>query len=337
MTDAEELESRPAVAADLPAIIALLQDSMGRADDERFDALFRWKHLENAFGASPMWVACAGERVVGLRTFMRWDFERAGATVRCVRAVDTATHPDFQGRGIFRRLTLDALPVLAADGVQFVFNTPNDQSRPGYLKMGWNEIGRAAACVRPLSPRGAVRLARSRVPAAHWSEPATFGADVDTVLADPQFAALLASGAAAMSTETMSTATGADSYRTRRSPEFFRWRYATPLLGYRAVVAPRGIGAGVAFVRLRRRGAAVEAVLAALVTPEPTPEARRVLRRAVVRAVRGRADYALGVGLIPGCVRVPSFGPVMTTRDVAMTAPTAVSAFDLSLGDLELF
>lgn len=328
----EELGSRPAVAADLPAIIALLQDSMGRADDERFEALFRWKHLENAFGASPMWVACAGERVVGLRTFMRWDFERDGATVRCVRAVDTATHPDFQGRGIFRRLTLDALPVMAADGVQFVFNTPNDQSRPGYLKMGWTEIGRAAACVRPLSPGGALRLARSRVPAAHWSEPATFGTDVDTVLTDPRFAALLESGAAARS-----TGTGAGTYRTRRDPEFFRWRYATPLLGYRAVVAPDGIGAGVAFVRLRRRGLAVEAVLAMLVTPDPTPAARRVLRRAVVRAVRGRADYALGVGSIPGCVRVPSFGPVMTTRDVAVTAPTAMNAFDLSLGDLELF
>ena len=175
------------------------------------------------------------------------------------------------------------------------------------------------------------------MPAAHWSEPAGFGADVETVLAEADFAALLAAGARATAGGTTATETGPDTYRTRRDPEFFRWRYATPLLGYRAVVAPGGIAAGVAFVRLRRRGAAVEAVLAALVTPEPTPAARRALRRAVVRAVRGQADYVLGIGSIPGCVRVPSFGPVMTTRDVAVTAPTAVSAFDLSLGDIELF
>ena len=74
---------------------------------------------------------------------MRWEFQRGDEVFRCVRAVDTATHPDYQGRGLFTRLTKAALPELVADGVKFVFNTPNDQSRPGYLKMGWQAVGRA--------------------------------------------------------------------------------------------------------------------------------------------------------------------------------------------------
>ena len=90
---------REAHDEDLPAILRLLRDSMGRAEDDRFELLFRWKHLDNAFGPSPMWVACDGDRIVGLRTLMRWEFERADAIFRCVRAVDTATHPDYQGRG----------------------------------------------------------------------------------------------------------------------------------------------------------------------------------------------------------------------------------------------
>jgi GNAT superfamily N-acetyltransferase len=299
---------------------------MGRDQDDRFSSLFRWKHLENRFGRSPMWVACDDDRIVGLRTLMRWEFERDDKTVRCVRAVDTATHPEYQGRGIFRQLTLAALVELERDGVDFVFNTPNTQSRPGYLKMGWNEIGRAAACVRPLSIAGGLRLVRNRVPAAHWSEPASFGSPVDAVIDDPTFATLLAHRVAAPGR-----------YRTRVDVPFCTWRYATPLLGYRAVVAPAGVDRGVAFVRLRRRGGARELVLALLATPAGAKGAPRDLVREVVRRARPHADYVLGVGAIPGCVQVRSFGPIMTTRDVTIQAPRAVGDFHVELGDLELF
>jgi GNAT superfamily N-acetyltransferase len=321
-----ELESRPATDADLPAILVLLEQSMGRADDRRFEALFRWKHLENAFGRSPMWVSCAGGDIVGLRTFLRWEFERDGEVFRAVRAVDTATHPDYQGRGIFKRLTLDAVAAVTAEGVHFVFNTPNSQSLPGYLKMGWQEVGRAAACVRPLTPTGAVRLVRNRVPAAHWSEPATFGSAVADVIADGAFPGLVGA-----------RATAADRLRTRIDVPFLAWRYATPLLQYRAVVAPGGIENGVAFVRVRRRGAAREVVLALTLVPEGSPNAAKSLLRKVRRVVRRDADYLLGIGTVPGCVRVASFGPVVTTRDAADRAPRDVAAFDLSLGDVELF
>jgi predicted N-acetyltransferase YhbS len=322
----DELQSRLATDADLPAILELLRLSMGRDADDRFADLFRWKHLDNAFGRSPMWVACDGDRIVGLRTLMRWEFERDGETVRCVRAVDTATHPDYQGRGIFKQLTLAALPELERDGVQFVFNTPNTQSRPGYIKMGWTEIGRAAACVRPLSVGGAVRLARNRVPAAHWSEPTGCGRPVDDVIAEPGFAALLAARAPAPGR-----------FRTRVDAPFVAWRYGTALLGYRAVVAPGGAERGTAFVRRRRRGAARELVLAMLLTPKDEPSAARTLVREVVRQAKPEADYVLGVGAIPGCVQVRSFGPIMTTRDVAVRAPREVDAFRVELGDLELF
>ena len=69
-------------------------------------------------------------------------FRRGGSTLHAVRAVDTATHPDHQGRGLFTALTMHALEACRAEGVAFVFNTPNAQSRPGYLKMGWREVGR---------------------------------------------------------------------------------------------------------------------------------------------------------------------------------------------------
>ena len=35
-----------------------------------------------------------------------------------------------------------------------MFNTPNDKSRPGYLKMGWHQVGRPPSSVRVRSPLG---------------------------------------------------------------------------------------------------------------------------------------------------------------------------------------
>ena len=58
---------------------------------------------------------------------------------------------------MFTKLTMHGLAAMQADGVDFVFNTPNSQSRPGYLKMGWREVGRLPAAVHFSGP-----LARRR-------------------------------------------------------------------------------------------------------------------------------------------------------------------------------
>ena len=139
---------RPATAADREAIVALLGASLGWGDDDRYRALYAWKHETNPFGPSPAWVVDDGGDVVAVRLFMRWEFCRGGRRLRAVRAVDTATHPSHQGKGLFTALTLHALEACRADGVDFVFNTPNEQSRPGYLKMGWREVGRLPAAMR---------------------------------------------------------------------------------------------------------------------------------------------------------------------------------------------
>lgn len=323
-----DLTVRQATAGDVPELLALLRASMQRADDRRFDALYRWKHLDNAFGPSPAWVACDGARIVALRVFMRWELLRAGEVVRAVRAVDTATHPDYQGRGLFTRLTLGALPDLAAEGVEFVFNTPNDQSRPGYLKMGWHDVGRLPTSVRPARPGGALAMARARVPAAHWSEPASFGDPPADVLADTTGIE-----------ELLAAVPPSSALRTRLDSAVLRWRYGGDLLQYRAVTGRRGLADGVAFVRVRARGAARELVVAHLVVPGRDRRRTGSLLRAVRRAARGEVDYLLALGRPPGFAPLPGQGPRLTARAVAGDARPPVSVADvaLSLGDIELF
>ena len=86
---------RPFRDEDQPAVLELLGASLGGGPaGRRPPEFFRWKHLENPFGRSYMLLAEAEGRLVGFRSFMRWRFDLAGESVRAVRAVDTATHPD---------------------------------------------------------------------------------------------------------------------------------------------------------------------------------------------------------------------------------------------------
>ena len=211
-----DLQLRRARADDRSAIIELCRTSLGWKAGDPNEAFFQWKHDDNPFGPSPTWVAEDDNgTMVGLRTFLCWRFRRPdGTTMNGVRAVDTATHPDWQGRKIFSRLTLGALDDLRDDGVDCVFNTPNDKSRPGYLKMGWQEVGKVPVSVRLAGLRSIPKLAGARTAAEMWSEECSVGRPAGEVLADHA------------GVEALLARIGNGSHiSTDRTPELLQWRY----------------------------------------------------------------------------------------------------------------
>lgn len=315
------LQVRAAVDADLPQILALLQSSLGWVPDAQYAAFYRWKHHANPFGRSPAWVAVDGERIVGLRVWLRWRFVRAGRSWEAVRAVDTATHPQFQGRGIFKRLTTSSLETLRAEGVAHVFNTPNEQSRPGYLKMGWEQVGKLPVGVRFRSPVSAVSAVRARVPAEKWSLPTEVASSAEEVLADDaEVGALIA-------------ALPDVRIRTDLDVEVLRWRYGFGPLHYRGIREAGGIG----LFRLRRRGPATECVVGHLLAPDE--RAAGVLLRRIAK-VSG-ADQVLQLTDRPhwrgGYLPLPGGGPIFTWRELNETRMPPLGEWDLTMGDIELF
>jgi GNAT superfamily N-acetyltransferase len=322
---------RQATDDDLPAVLELLQASLGWVPDDAYARFFAWKHHESPFGRSPAWVAVdpdADDRVVGFRTFSRWQFARGDATVPAVRAVDTATHPDYQGRGIFSLLTRQALDELRAEGVAFVFNTPNDRSRPGYFKMGWQLVERLPVASTPRSPLSLLRLARARTPADKWSAPTDAGVPVSEVLADAEATTALL--AAARPDD--------DRLRTLHTPAYLAWRYGFPPLHYRAVVAYGGLASGVVVFRLRRRGAALEAAVCEQIVPAGDDRTAPALIRQVLRETR--ADHAVQIGRARparGLLPVPGQGPTLVWRDLTAPVMPPADRWALGLGDIELF
>lgn len=194
--------------------LELIKASLGEGSrrSPRTPEFFRWKHKTSPFGASYS-LALRSEmdgELAGIRLFQRWDLARDLEVVSAVRAVDTSTHPKHQRKGVFTYLTRTALVALEADGVDLVFNTPNSNSLPGYLKMGWELVDRIPIQGRLLRGFSKVRLE------AHDFETLVQGCEEEQIMS-------LIDGARVPGKN-----------QIRKSINYLRWRYSEhPTVDYR--------------------------------------------------------------------------------------------------------
>jgi len=307
----DSIAIRPATPDDHQSILQLAGDVLGWTDTGPHREFFVWKHFENPAGVSPMWVAIDGEAVVGFRSMLLWQFCQGDTTITAARAVDTATAASHRRQGIFSTLTQAAVENLTANSVDFVFNTPNSSSRPGYLALGWNEAGRVPVSVVP-TLRGLTRTARARTAADKWSIPLDAGQPIDALASDLAH----------------NPAVDASKVCTHRTQAFLRWRFGFDPLGYRVISTDDAA----AVVRQRRRGPATETVVADL-----WADGERSTRRLVNQLRKLGGDHLIvsAPTLRPWSKLLP-MGPKLTTRPLASAAPT-LDRFHFSVGDIELF
>lgn len=339
---------RPRNESDLDAMLELMRLSLGETSVlQRTDAMWNWKHEISPFGRSHVLLAENDEgKIIGLRAFLRWEFERNGETLRGVRAVDTATHPDFRRMGLFKNLTLKAVDDVREEGVDFVFNTPNDQSRPGYLKMGWQTVGLVEPVIKVLNyPKFVVGIAKSRLlkrtadaPTGSYfssNEPPSIGELVQHQGLDD----LIKSDAALWRAL----------LHTKRSPEYLDWRYAKhPTIDYRSVLLEKnGSLEAAAVFRTNSRFGLREIVLAELLLSRVDKSLVRKLISAVKSHVK--ADYMIGYSprgsahrealRSTSFRRIPGQGMTLTLNPLSESLGEldVLDRWGLSMGDVELF
>jgi GNAT superfamily N-acetyltransferase len=335
-----DLDIRSYQPSDEPAVLRLLIDSLGQGPGgHRSPEFFRWKHLENPFGPSLLLVAELEGRIVGLRAFLRWRLAFGDEVLRAARAVDTVTDPEYQGRGIFSKLTLRAVEILKGEA-DLIFNTPNSKSLPGYLKMGWRTVGQVPIWIRvrrPVSFAMGLRSAFSMTtrPRRELTVDAPAAADV---LGDgPRLRSFLEE--AGSPGERLATPLTAD---------YLAWRYARAPLGYRAIVDEdaRGIR-GIAIFRVRPRGRLWETTIAEVLV---RPDDRRAAARLLDLACRcAPVDHAvchfppaspqLAAARRYGFIRSPK-GEVLTVNPLRPDLADVCSdlrSWAVSLGTLEVF
>jgi hypothetical protein len=250
-------------------------------------------------------LAFAGDQLIGVRAFLRWEWREGDRVYRSVRAVDTATHPAHQGKGIFKRLTLALADACAADGVAFVFNTPNQQSRPGYLKMAWQDAGRLPVALTPVWPFGRGQVG---IPFRQWAT-------------EPKLNEL---------SENLNTQQGLHS---SSSAPWLWWRYATVPVAEYFVVAEANL---IAIYRLKDNPWGRE--LRITTCWDPAERAPAALQ-AAAKAHRARIISHAYPAQKKGWVRMP--GPRVTVRPLSDSAVMQglrdFQTWRPTLGDLELF
>lgn len=328
------LEIRPYREADEQEVIALLRAALGEGPSgHRSPSFFRWKHLENPFGRSLMLVAEERGRIIGLRAFLRWRFASGDRVVAAVRAVDTATHPEFQGRGIFSRLTRGAIELLRGDA-DLIYNTPNEKSLPGYLKMGWRVVGRVGVQVRVLRPvRMGMALTGRRQgrPEPEIDAPAA----IEALSEESRLAELLAS-----------LPSGDSRLATPMSAAYLQWRYGPGSeLDYRALWADQGPGLAIFRVRPRFGGYGIS--IAEVLVPDGASGTARGLLRSVVGTARAEHAVCAFPEGSAGRAAASRTGFVPAPRGVTFVVnplterldpdPMTLEAWALSLGDVEVF
>ncbi len=334
------VETRSYQASDEPAVLALLRKSLG--DGLAFDrtsAFWQWKHFQNPFGTSLMMVTGNGE-VLGLRAFMRWQFRMGSRVIIAMRAVDTATHPDYQRQGIFSTLTRLTVERAQSEGVDLIYNTPNNFSLPGYLKLGWHYVGRVPLLIKIVRPIHIASTLLGRY-SSHSEVPVPEALSVGAML----------SRAGSLNTLLQENDRFCEGrIRTNRSIGFLRWRYMdVPSLSYHALGGGGESPSAVAIFRPNLRRGLREILISELLLGNGGVRQVPKLLRGLIDAVEG--DYLVAhaprgsvhwrVLLQCGFVPIPYIGPYLTMRpltpDLAAPNPARFVHWHLSVGDLEVF
>ncbi|MHA4842623.1 GNAT family N-acetyltransferase [Flavitalea antarctica] len=323
---------RPATSKDKPAIIELLRKSLGESTIPKSEALWAWKHEENPFGNSYVLLAEENEELIGLRAFMQWKWQWDDKSFSSIRAVDTATHPAHQGKGIFKKLTLDQLERCRKENISFVFNTPNSQSLPGYLKMDWKVQGKMPLKIKVLSPlRTAARLLLKNKIAVRVNNTEVEWNRVLKNLTNLQVVKI-------------------SGLHTPWSASYMQWRYArNPLFPYSFITDDKNY---ILIYRIKEHSRFSELRLTDfyLFNKEPgiktdiSFKLKRVAREtsANLLTISGRQllayrDYLPGLGPIP----IRNAGPTITLRNLTATGEfdklLNIDNWSYSMGDLELF
>jgi GNAT superfamily N-acetyltransferase len=331
---------RAARESDRPAIIQLLKKSLGESVIPITENFWCWKHEQNAFGRSFVLLAEEHNAIIGVRAFMQWHWLWKGRTYRAIRAVDTATHPDHQGKGIFKKLTLQQVEQCKREGVHFVFNTPNESSMPGYLKMGWEKQGRMPLKLKVLRPLS-----------AGYSKFFNNSKYASTINDD--LSPLQEWNGSVHNLFHKFRPVDTDHVRTSISENYISWRYAhNPLYRYNYFTDSENY---MLISRIKNHSFTRELRLVDFILLDPNSKGREVNARMKGQVLAFCNKHSIDfisfsgrqflsykqffnwLGLIP----VRPLGPLVTLKDLNMqnqfTELLAIENWNYSLGDMELF
>ena len=140
---------REATPEDDPALAELFRAVFGFDRGVEHAA---WKFRANPAGASVLAIAEVGDKIVGQYALWPTPLRLGGRVIQGAQSLDTMTHPDYRGQGMFTVLAEECMRYAAARGIELLYGFPNENSQPGFLRrLDWDHTGDIPAWFRPLA------------------------------------------------------------------------------------------------------------------------------------------------------------------------------------------
>lgn len=140
-----------------PGQLAAYADLLGRvfgASRKFSPEAIAWRYRDNPAGQVVGADAWDGARLAAHYVTCPVEARIDGRVTRGLLSLNTATDPDYQGRGLFTRLAEASYAQGAAAGYQFVIGVANANSTPGFLrKLAFQDVGRLHAGFLARPPR----------------------------------------------------------------------------------------------------------------------------------------------------------------------------------------
>jgi hypothetical protein len=110
---------------------------------------WNWKFKNNPAGGSLIWVAKSNDKVVAQYAVTLVKMKVDNQIITASQSVDTMTHPDYQGRGIFLALTQEVFKEASKKGVNIIFGFPNKLA--SWHDKYWLKVGVLCTMIKPLN------------------------------------------------------------------------------------------------------------------------------------------------------------------------------------------
>lgn len=108
----------------------------------------RWLYCENPAGSAIGFDAWDGDHLAGHYICVPAYASANGVRINTMLSLNTATHPAYQGKGLFTQLAEKTYAAAAAAGVTSVHGVANANSTPGFVrKLGFQLIEPLHACI----------------------------------------------------------------------------------------------------------------------------------------------------------------------------------------------
>lgn len=134
-----ELELRELRRDDVGLVRGLYEATKNRLRPEEYD---RWRFFDTPWGDSPAIIAVDGEVCAALYIVWPVMLRLGDEDVLGAQSMDTMTHPEYRGRGLFVSAAEECFALAKSRGFEVVYGFPNANSYPGFVRrLDFDHVG----------------------------------------------------------------------------------------------------------------------------------------------------------------------------------------------------